>query len=112
MLKQIRNKLITLRGRTQKATKDSTKALSLGISYNLRVEKSVLTVVEGIGLITFKKTLKLESIALVRSTGDRQTKLLRRLSSISKEDEQLTKFAKEVHLTNIYKGGYSLTNRV
>jgi hypothetical protein len=70
MLKQTRNKLITLRGKTQKATKDSTEALSLRISYNLKVEENVLTVVKGIGLITLKKTPELKSIALARSTRD------------------------------------------
>jgi hypothetical protein len=87
MLKQTRNKLVTLRGRTQEATKDSTEALSLGIGYNSGVEESVSTAVEGTGLITLEKTSELESIALARSTRDRRTKLLRRLSSISKEDE-------------------------
>jgi hypothetical protein len=61
--------------------------LSLGIGYNLGVEESVLTVVKGTRLITLKKTPEPESIALARSTGDRQTKLLRRLSSINKEDK-------------------------
>ena len=87
MLKQIRNKLITLRDRTQEATKDSTEASSLRIGYNSRVKESVLTAVKGIGLITLKKTSKLESIALIKSIKDRRTKLLRRLSSISKEDK-------------------------
>jgi hypothetical protein len=64
-----------------------TEALSLGISYNLRVEESVLTVVEGTRLITLEKTPELESIALARSTRDERTKLLRRLSSINKEDK-------------------------
>jgi hypothetical protein len=111
MLKQTRNKLATLRGKTQEATKDSTKAPSLGISYNLRVEESVSTAVEGTRLITLKKTPEPESIALARSTRDGQTKLLRRLSSISKEDKQPTKSAREVHLTNTHKGGYSPTDR-
>jgi hypothetical protein len=61
--------------------------LSLKISYNLRVKESVLTVIKGIGLITFKKTPELESITLVKSTRDGQTKLLKRLSFISKEDK-------------------------
>jgi hypothetical protein len=87
MLEQIRNKLVTLRGGTQEATKDSTEALSLRIGYNSGVKESVLTVVEGTGLITLKKTLELESIALARSTRDGRTKLLRRLSSISEEDK-------------------------
>jgi hypothetical protein len=87
MLKQIRNKLITLKSRIQEATKDLTKASSLGIGYNLRVEESVLTAIKGIRLITLKKTLKLESIALAKSTRDGRTKLLRRLSFISKEDK-------------------------
>jgi hypothetical protein len=64
-----------------------TKAPSLGIGYNLRVEESVLTVAKGTKLITLEKTPELESIALVRSTRDGRTKLLRRLSSISKEDK-------------------------
>jgi hypothetical protein len=71
MLKQIKNKLITLKGKTQEVIKDSTKALSLGISYNSRVKESVLTVVEGIRLITLKKTPKPKSIALTRNTRDR-----------------------------------------
>jgi hypothetical protein len=87
MLKQTRNKLATLKGRTQEVTKDSTKASSLGISYNLRVEKSVLTAVKGTRLITLEKTPEPESIALARSIRDGQTKLLKRLSSISKEDK-------------------------
>jgi hypothetical protein len=87
MLKQTRNKLITLRSKTQEVTKDSTEAPSLRIGYNLRVKESVLTVVEGTRLITLEKTPELESIALARSTRDGQTKLLRRLSFISKEDK-------------------------
>jgi hypothetical protein len=87
MLKQIRNKLVTLRGRTQEVTKDLTEALSLGIGYNSGVEKSVLTTIKGTGLITLEKTPELESIALARSIRDRRTELLRRLSSISKEDK-------------------------
>jgi hypothetical protein len=87
MLKRIRNKLITLKGRTQEVTKDSTEALSLGISYNSGVEESVLTAVKGTRLITLKKTPELESIALAKSIRDGRTKLLRRLNSISKEDK-------------------------
>ena len=87
-----------------------TEASSLGIGYNLRVEESVLTAVKGTRLITLKKTPEPKSIALVRSTRDGQTKLLKRLSFINKEDKQPTKFAKEVHLTNIYKGRYSPTD--
>jgi hypothetical protein len=87
MLEQIRNKLATLGGRTQEVIKDLTEASSLGIGYNSGVEESVLTVAKGTGLITLEKTLEPESIALARSTRDGQTKLLRRLSSISKEDE-------------------------
>jgi hypothetical protein len=64
-----------------------TKASSLEISYNSRVKESVLTVVKGIELITLKKTPELESIALAKSIRDRQTKLLKRLSFISKEDK-------------------------
>jgi hypothetical protein len=112
MLKQIRNKLITLGGRTQEATKDSTEAPSLGIGYNSRVKESVSTAVKGTRLITLKKTPEPESIALARSIRDGRTKLLRRLSFISKEDKQPTKSAKEVHLTNTRKGGYSPTDRV
>jgi hypothetical protein len=85
-----------------------TKALSLRIGYNLRVEESVLTATKRTRLITLEKTPELESIALAKSTGDGQTKLLRRLSSISKEDKQSTKFAKKVHLINTRKGGYLL----
>jgi hypothetical protein len=76
------------------------------------VEESVLTAAKGTRLITLKKTPEPESIALARSTGDGRTKLLRRLSSISKEDEQSTKSAKEVYLTNTRRGGYSPTDRV
>jgi hypothetical protein len=64
-----------------------TKALSLRIGYNLRVEESVLTIIKGTRLITLKKTSKLKSIALVRSTRDGQTKLLKRLSFINKENK-------------------------
>jgi hypothetical protein len=64
-----------------------TKASSLGIGYNLRVEKSVLIVIKRTRLITLKKTPELESIALTKSIKDRQIKLLRRLSFISKEDK-------------------------
>jgi hypothetical protein len=87
MLKQIRNKLITLKGRTQEVTKDSTEASSLRIGYNLGVKESVLTAVKGIRLITLKKTPELESIALAKSIRDGRTKLLRRLNSINKEDK-------------------------
>ena len=64
-----------------------TKALNLEISYNLGVKESVLTIIKGIELITLKKTPELESIALAKSIRDRQPKLLRRLSFISKEDK-------------------------
>jgi hypothetical protein len=111
MLKQTRNKLATLGGGTQEATKDSTEAPSLGIGYNSGVEESVSTAVEGTGLITLEKTPEPESIALARSTGDGRTKLPRRLSSIGEEDEQPTKSAREVHLTNTRRGGYSPTDR-
>jgi hypothetical protein len=70
MLKQTRNKLITLRGKTQEVTKDSTEALSLRIDYNSRVKESVLTTIKGTRLITFKKTPEPESIALARSIRD------------------------------------------
>jgi hypothetical protein len=112
MLKRTRNKLVTLRGKTQEATKDSTEALSLRIGYNSGVKKSVLTAAKGTRLITLEKTPEPESIALARSIRDGRTKLLRRLSSISKKDKQLTKSTKEVHLTNTRRGGYSPTNRV
>jgi hypothetical protein len=112
MLKRIRNKLATLGGRTQEVTKDSTEAPSLGIGYNSGVEESVSTAAKGIGLITLEKTPEPESIALARSTRDGRTKLLRRLSFISKEDKQPTKSAREVHLTNTRRGGYSPTDRV
>jgi hypothetical protein len=71
MLKQTRNKLVTLKGKTQEVTKDSTEASSLKISYNLRVKESVLTAVKGTRLITLEKTPELESITLTRSTKDR-----------------------------------------
>jgi hypothetical protein len=71
MLKQTRNKLVTLKGRTQEVTKDSTEASSLKISYNSRVKESVLTAVKGTRLITLEKTPELESITLTRSTKDR-----------------------------------------
>jgi hypothetical protein len=61
--------------------------LSLRISYNLRVKESVLTAIKGIRLITLKKTPELESIALAKSIRDGQTKLLKRLSFISKKDK-------------------------
>jgi hypothetical protein len=63
-----------------------TEALNLEIDYNLRVKESILTVVKGTRLITLKKTPELESIALARSIKDGQTKLLKRLSFINKED--------------------------
>jgi hypothetical protein len=75
------------------------------------VKKSVLTAAKETRLITLKKTPEPESIALARSIRDGRTKLLRRLSSISKKDKQPTKSTKEVHLTNTHRGGYSPTNR-
>jgi hypothetical protein len=112
MPERTRNKLATLGGRTQEATKDSTEAPSLGIGHDSGVEESVSTAAEGTGLITPKKTPEPESMAPARSTGDRQTKLPRRLSSIGKEDKQPTKSTREVHSTDTHRGGYSPTDRV
>jgi hypothetical protein len=52
--------LETLKGKTLDLIKGLTNAISIKeVSYNLRVERSVLTTLKKIGLITFKKTLKL-----------------------------------------------------
>jgi hypothetical protein len=50
----------TLKGKTLNLTKGLTNAISIKeVSYNSGVKRSVLTALEKIGLITFKKTLKL-----------------------------------------------------
>jgi hypothetical protein len=52
--------LKTLKGRTLDLTKGLINAISIKeVSYNLRVKWSILTALKKIGLITFKKTLKL-----------------------------------------------------
>jgi hypothetical protein len=54
------NELKTLKGRTLDLTKGLINAISIKeVSYNLRVKWSILTALKKIGLITFKKTLKL-----------------------------------------------------
>ena len=87
MPERTRNKLATLGGGTQEATKDSTEAPSLGIGHNSGVEESVSTAAKGTGLMTPEKTPEPESMAPARSTGDGRTELPRRLSSIGEEDE-------------------------
>jgi hypothetical protein len=110
-LKRKIKELETLRGGTLDLIKGSTNAISIKeVSYNLRVKRSVLTTLKKIGLITLKKTLKLQELRSIRNSN---IKLLRRLNIINKEDKQLIKSAREqVHLLETSKGGFSLTDRV
>jgi protoporphyrinogen oxidase len=59
-LKRKIEELKTLKGGTLNLIKGLTNAISIKeVGYNLRVERSVLTALKKIGLITLKKTLKL-----------------------------------------------------
>ena len=59
-LKRKIKELKTLKGRTLNLIKGLTNAISIKeVSYNSRVERSVLIALKKIGLITLKKTLKL-----------------------------------------------------
>jgi hypothetical protein len=59
-LKRKIKELETLKGRTLDLTKGLINATSIKeVGYNLRVKRSVLTTLKKIGLMTFKKTLKL-----------------------------------------------------
>jgi hypothetical protein len=59
-LKRKIKELKTLKGRTLNLIKGLTNAISIKeVSYNLKVEWSVLITLKKIGLITLKKTLKL-----------------------------------------------------
>jgi hypothetical protein len=59
-LKRKIKELKTLKGRTLNLIKGLTNAISIKeVSYNLKVEWSVLITLKKIGLITLKKTLKI-----------------------------------------------------
>jgi hypothetical protein len=59
-LKRKIKELETLRGKILNLIKGLTNAISIKeVGYNLKVKWSVLTTLEKIGLITFKKALKL-----------------------------------------------------
>jgi hypothetical protein len=59
-LKRKIKELKTLKGKTLNLIKGLTNAISIKeVNYNLRVKWSILTTLKKIGLITFKKTLKL-----------------------------------------------------
>jgi predicted nuclease of restriction endonuclease-like RecB superfamily len=60
MLKRKIEELETLKGGTLNLTKGLTNIISIKeVSYNLKVERSILITLKKIGLITLKKTLKL-----------------------------------------------------
>jgi hypothetical protein len=60
MLKRKIKELKTLKGKTLNLIKELINIINIKeISYNLKVKRSVLTTLKKIGLITFKKTLKL-----------------------------------------------------
>jgi hypothetical protein len=60
MLKRKIKELETLKGRILNLIKGLINAINIKeVSYNLKVKRNILTALKKIGLITFKKTLKL-----------------------------------------------------